>query len=235
MKFIAHRGACLEAQEDTLDALEKASSYGAFAVECDPRYTKDGVLVVFHDNDLRRLASDERRIDELTFEEMKSALAKVGKTVNTFNEIVESYRGGSAVLFDLSFEATDESFFRELAEKPLNSVVGVHDPREAELARRWLPRERVLAFMKHPEDIDEYVRADVGNIRLWEHWLGDFPIAEARKHIPPETEIWIMSCDKSIHHPLFCMNGSPEQIEKLISQGADAMLLNDIAAAKKYM
>lgn len=235
MKFIAHRGACLEAQEDTLAALELGAEYGAFAVECDPRYTADGKLVIFHDNDLKRLADDDRRVDELTFDEMKKALKKAGKTVNTFDETVNNYKGRSAVLFDLSFDAADEAFFRDLAALPLNSIAGVHDPAEAELARRFLPAERVLAFMKHPEDIDDYAAAGAGIIRLWEHWLDDFSIAEARKHIPSDREIWIMTRDKSIHHPLFCMNGSREQIEKLISLGADGMLLNDIALAKEYM
>ncbi len=231
MKFIAHRGACLEYQEDTIAALEKAAQYGAFAVECDPRFTKDNVLIIFHDNDLSRLAGAEEKIIDLTYREVKEKLGAVGLTVNTFDEILSNYKGNSAVLFDLSFDADDESFFERLANAPFRAIAGVHTPDEAKLAAKHLSKENILAFMKKPEDVEDYINSGVGMIRLWEHWLPENPINEVRKRIPDDIEIWIMARDKNIHHPLFCMNGSKEQIEKLEEAGADGMLLNDIKLA----
>lgn len=235
MKFIAHRGACLEYQEDTLPALERGADYGAYAVECDPRYTSDGRLVIFHDNDLKRLADDERRVDELTYEEMKASLAGAGKTLNTFDEIITGFSGRCPVLFDLSFNPEDDVFFRELAASGFNCIVGVHDPKEAELAGRHFDKNRILAFMRRPENIEDYVNAGAGILRLWEQWLPEFSVAEARQLIPADRQIWIMSCDKSIKHPLFCMNSSEEQVEKLTAMGVDGILLNDIAMAARFM
>ena len=54
MKFVAHRGASIEAQENTLEALRLGARLGAYACECDIRVTKDKSYVLFHDSDLVR-------------------------------------------------------------------------------------------------------------------------------------------------------------------------------------
>ena len=76
MKLIAHRGASLERQENTLESLKLGAELGADAVECDPRMTADGIVVLFHDDDLRRLAGDRRKVNTLTLAEMKEAMGK---------------------------------------------------------------------------------------------------------------------------------------------------------------
>lgn len=236
MKFIAHRGACLEAQEDTLASLTLGAEYGAYAVECDPRLTKDGVWVLFHDNDLLRLAGDPAKIRELDYADMKARLEKVGKTVTTLDELLENYRGASAVLFDLPMPMEDEAMYRKLASAPFHTIAGIHAPNEAAIASKFFAKEDILAFMREVDrhQPELYTDAGAGNIRLWEHWLPEQPICEVHKRIPEDREIWIMSNDGVTPHPLFCMNGSPAQLEKLEAMGADGVLLNDIAMAKAY-
>lgn len=231
MKLIAHRGACLEKQEDTLAALELGSEYGAFAVECDPRYTADNVAVIFHDGDLARLTGDPRKVCDLTLEEMRTVLAQSGKTVTTLEELLTTYRGKSAVLFDLPHNALDESLYAMLAAAPFHAIAGVHAVAEAEMARKFFAQEDILAFMPKPDMAEAFAAAGAGNIRLWENWLPENPISEVRKRIPADREIWIMSNDKTVHHPLFCMNGSAESLKKLRDMGAEGVLLNDIAMA----
>jgi glycerophosphoryl diester phosphodiesterase len=46
---LAHRGACMRAPENTLEAFRMAADLGADGVELDARRTADGVLVVSHD------------------------------------------------------------------------------------------------------------------------------------------------------------------------------------------
>ncbi len=48
LAIIAHRGATVDAPENTLAAFEKAIELGADAVELDVRLTRDGVPVVYH-------------------------------------------------------------------------------------------------------------------------------------------------------------------------------------------
>jgi len=68
--IIAHRGASAYAPENTFAAFSEAISCGADGVEFDVRLARDGVPVVFHDEDLRRIAGRTEKIDELTSAEL---------------------------------------------------------------------------------------------------------------------------------------------------------------------
>ncbi|MFF5186249.1 glycerophosphodiester phosphodiesterase [Streptomyces sp. NPDC000345] len=56
---IAHRGASAVAPENTLDAVDEAAALGIRWVENDVQRTKDGELVVIHDDTLRRTTDVE--------------------------------------------------------------------------------------------------------------------------------------------------------------------------------
>ncbi|GAA5066059.1 glycerophosphodiester phosphodiesterase [Streptomyces similanensis] len=57
---VAHRGACAYAPENTLPAIDKAAALGFSWMENDVQRTKDGRLVVLHDDSLRRTTDVER-------------------------------------------------------------------------------------------------------------------------------------------------------------------------------
>jgi glycerophosphoryl diester phosphodiesterase len=56
---IAHRGARAFAPENTLPAFEKASTFGCEMFELDVHMSKDGELIVHHDDDLKRCTDVE--------------------------------------------------------------------------------------------------------------------------------------------------------------------------------
>ena len=65
MKVIAHKGASMEAPENTLHAFQKAIHLGADFIECDIRLTKDKVPIVIHDATI-----EQKPIRELTLAEV---------------------------------------------------------------------------------------------------------------------------------------------------------------------
>ncbi|WP_083582020.1 glycerophosphodiester phosphodiesterase family protein [Halomonas aestuarii] len=65
VQIIAHRGSSLKAPENTLAALDQAMRDGADGIEIDVRLTADDRVVLYHDESLRRLAGDDRRVGEL--------------------------------------------------------------------------------------------------------------------------------------------------------------------------
>ena len=71
MDIIAHRGASGYAPENTLKAFELAVKMGAENFEFDVHRTRDGILVVHHDFDLKRTAGKEVKIAELTYAALK--------------------------------------------------------------------------------------------------------------------------------------------------------------------
>lgn len=70
---IAHRGASSHANENTLHAFEVAAGLGADMWEIDIRLTGDGMPVVSHDSELKRLFGIDAAIANLTVAELKAA------------------------------------------------------------------------------------------------------------------------------------------------------------------
>ncbi len=66
-----HRGASALQPENTLESFRQALADGATALELDVHCTKDGVIVVAHDDDGQRMANKNVRIQDATFEEIK--------------------------------------------------------------------------------------------------------------------------------------------------------------------
>ncbi|WP_165980650.1 glycerophosphodiester phosphodiesterase family protein [Macrococcus carouselicus] len=71
MKIIAHRGYRAKYTENTMTAFRKAIQSGADGLELDVHLSLDGELVVFHDEDFRRLAGREGLIKNMTYDEIK--------------------------------------------------------------------------------------------------------------------------------------------------------------------
>jgi glycerophosphoryl diester phosphodiesterase len=63
---IAHRGAWGPAVENTIEAFERAIALGVDMIEFDVRRTSDRQLVVYHDAEVRGVATRSRRFDQLT-------------------------------------------------------------------------------------------------------------------------------------------------------------------------
>ena len=68
----AHRGASEYAPENTMSAFYMGLSMGANGIETDIQKTKDGVLVLFHDDTLDRVTGRSGKIEDLTYEELCS-------------------------------------------------------------------------------------------------------------------------------------------------------------------
>lgn len=66
----AHRGGTSSAPENTLPAFEHAAELGYRYLETDVHLTLDGVLVAFHDADLRRTCGVDRTIAATTWAEL---------------------------------------------------------------------------------------------------------------------------------------------------------------------
>lgn len=96
----AHRGHDRLAPENTLSALRKGIESGADYVEIDVHLTSDGVLMLLHDRDLKRVTGDSRRLDQLTRAEVQQLDAGSwfspefkGERVPTLEEAIDVCRG----------------------------------------------------------------------------------------------------------------------------------------------
>ncbi len=77
-KLQAHRGVSTDYPENTLAAFNAAADEGYAIVECDPKYTSDGVIVMHHDRTTGRTgrnadgsAAPDVPVSDLTFDELR--------------------------------------------------------------------------------------------------------------------------------------------------------------------
>ncbi|MGL5054981.1 MAG: glycerophosphodiester phosphodiesterase [Fusobacteriaceae bacterium] len=71
MFIYAHRGASGYAPENTISAFKKAIEMGAQGIELDVQFSKDGVVMVMHDDTLDRTTNGLGRLENYTLEELK--------------------------------------------------------------------------------------------------------------------------------------------------------------------
>lgn len=118
-----HRGASGHAPENTLEAFRLAMDMGADGFELDVHVSKDGQLVVIHDETVDRTTDSTGLVRDLTLEQLKQLDACNG---------MEAYRGAKiptlGEVFDLVQDThhivnveikTDEWFYAEIEEKCL--------------------------------------------------------------------------------------------------------------------
>jgi glycerophosphoryl diester phosphodiesterase len=101
---IAHRGGALESTENTIAAFQRAAGVGADGIETDIRLTRDGVIVLYHDEYFGRvegLAERQRTrlISDLTYKEIAAGtLMPVGddnggRHVPTLDDLLTNVKG----------------------------------------------------------------------------------------------------------------------------------------------
>lgn len=87
MIVLGHRGYSARYPENTLIAFKKALELGADGIELDLRGTRDGKVVVIHDEDLKRLCGVDAKVSDLTFEELNGCTVN-GEKIPAFEEVL---------------------------------------------------------------------------------------------------------------------------------------------------
>jgi glycerophosphoryl diester phosphodiesterase len=125
----AHRAGALHAPENTLAALRQAIAEGADAAEIDVQETADGVVVVLHDQDLRRLTGVARNVWEITSAELRALDAGSwfgpafrGEHIATLEEFLEAAKGKIRLNVELKYNGHD----KKLAERVID-LLRKHD------------------------------------------------------------------------------------------------------------
>lgn len=105
--YIAHRGFhdnSGDAPENSMAAFRKAVEAG-YGIELDVRSTKDGQLVISHDDNLKRTTGLDRKISEMNYSEFKDVpLFHSKEHVPLFREVLEMIDGRVPVIVEIKSE-----------------------------------------------------------------------------------------------------------------------------------
>ena len=120
-KNIAHRGLHEKDQsipENSLAAFARAVENG-YGVELDVQLSRDGRVVVFHDDTLERVCGDKRRVDEVDFDELRTLrLCGSDEIIPTFDEVLSTIAGKTPIIVELKTGRRN----KELCEKTLAAL-----------------------------------------------------------------------------------------------------------------
>lgn len=146
--YIAHRGLHDIAKgipENSLPAFEAAIKQG-FAIENDIHLTKDGQVVVFHDDDMKRMCSLDKKIKDITLEEIKALkLLNTPFTVPTLKECLEVIDGKVPLLIEFKYDGNSKALC-EKANEILSEYSGKY------FVQSFYP-QNLYWYRKHRKDI----------------------------------------------------------------------------------
>ncbi len=94
---IGHRGAAGHAPENTLCSVEKALALGVDVIEIDVHRSRDGHIMVMHDDRVDRTTNGNGYIRDLTLEQLRTLEPRVP----TLGEVLNSVNGRAAVMIEM--------------------------------------------------------------------------------------------------------------------------------------
>lgn len=117
---VAHRGGSLLAPENTMAAFRLALTFPVDAIECDVHMSRDGHLIVFHDNTVERLTEGEGNILDLDFAYLRSLNAAAhfsggwpeAQQIPTLQEVLELVKGRLQICIEIKTSKRDDIYGR---------------------------------------------------------------------------------------------------------------------------
>ncbi|MEO0060967.1 MAG: hypothetical protein RL343_585 [Actinomycetota bacterium] len=157
-QVLAHRGLVSEfVPENTLKAFADALHAGADVIETDVQCTIDGVAIIFHDDDLIRLAGIPKKISESTWKEISVVDIGFGKRIPSLQQALTDF---PTARFNLDIKS-------KLAEAPVAEVINHLQAHDRVLISSFSDfRSRRTSNL-----IDGAVRTSAGSLRVLGFWL----------------------------------------------------------------
>lgn len=164
MISIAHRGASSFAPENTRSAFQKGVELNADYLECDVHLSKDGELIIMHDDKVDRTSNGSGYIKDFTLAELRQLdVGKSyseefeGETILTLNELLEEFYEQAGLLIELKspqlYPGIEEKVVSLLSDyKDLSSIIiQSFDGESMRKIHNLLPDLRV-AVLIHPSE-----------------------------------------------------------------------------------
>jgi len=88
MLIFAHRGYSAKFPENSIKAFVKAFEVGADGIELDVRLTRDGELIVFHDEDMKRIFGLDRKGRDMDYSDIEKLRFR-GEKIPKLKEVLD--------------------------------------------------------------------------------------------------------------------------------------------------
>lgn len=231
--IIAHRGASGDAPENTLKAFHLAAAQGADGIELDIMLSRDGEVMVTHDENLMRLTGQPILTRQAPLSVLKQLDFGNGEKIPTLRQVFEEY-GLKFSIINVEIKST--GYTTDGIEKKLIQIIRDHQLTERILVSSFNPLH--LMRMKHlaPEIKRGYLiyekpwlaqrafwvkATGAVSVNLSAEWCEDIGRFEKYKRLTEQTWVWTVNEEK--------------EIKKWIERGADAIITNYPEKLKKIL
>jgi glycerophosphoryl diester phosphodiesterase len=223
VQITAHRGHSRAAPENTLSAVRKAIDSKADFAEIDVQLTADGVVVLLHDRDLKRVGGVPLRIDEIDFADARKldvggwfGPAFVGERVPTLAEVIDLSRGRIKLNIEMKFYGPDRRLAQEVArlvrEKNFESECLVTSFEYDAVLESKRQDSRIRMGLIVANALGDVSRLDVDALSVRADWLTDAALRSAH-HAGKEVHVWTVN--------------DPGQMTRFMKRGVDNILTDD--------
>lgn len=111
----AHRGGAREFDENTLAAFKGSYEKGLRGFETDVRMTKDGVLVILHDDTVQRTYDGAGRVEEMTSEEVRRLKSKkTNQPILFLDELLAYFADKPGVYLEFEMKTSDPKAYPDV-------------------------------------------------------------------------------------------------------------------------
>ncbi|MFN3152297.1 glycerophosphodiester phosphodiesterase [Bremerella sp.] len=109
--ILAHRGGAYEFEENTMEAFRACYERGIRGFETDVRMTKDGVLVILHDDSLDRTHNATGPVEQKTADELQDVVTKKGQKMLFLDELLDYFADKPGVYIELEMKISNKKLY----------------------------------------------------------------------------------------------------------------------------
>jgi len=227
-KIIAHRGASTHAPENTFAAFQLALEQGADGIELDVMLSKDGQLVVIHDDMADRTTDGKGFVRDMTLEELKSLDAGDGQKIPTLGEVFGKFGGRFIINVEL---------------KNYNSIFDRLPIEAAKIVRKYQVEETVLISSFNPFNLPRFHKKVPGvalglltNPKTAKKWVWRlFEYDALHPHFSDVDQVLVAALHRRNRKVNVWTVDDPAEIKRLAALEVDSIITNDPKGAREVL
>ena len=195
---IGHRGASAFEIENTLSSFGRAIEVGANAIEMDVRESRDGKLVILHDDNLKRVFKKDIRVNAAALDQLKQL---TGNKIPTLEEALRSIgRKVEKILVELKEVGCEERILETIRNERLNEraiVMSFHEQALANIRKSDGKIDTGLIYSRHRNPIDAALRLNADYLVSFYKYTQTKHIVDAHKE-GLQVIVWTINTEKEV-------------------------------------
>jgi glycerophosphoryl diester phosphodiesterase len=237
--IFAHRGSSHYAPENTLAAFQLAIEHKADAIELDAKLTKDGEVVVIHDQTVDRTTDGKGRVDELTLPDIKELDAGSYFDVTFKNERIPTLREVFEIIKDriiINVEITNYSSPFDLLPAKIADLVKQNDLVNTVFFSSFNPIALRKIHQLLPNAPIGFLTFSGISGKLARSWLSHLIPYQSLNPAKQDVNVALLTKFHSKNKKVYVYTvNEPEEMNTLYKMGVDGIFTDDPLLARKVL